>query len=89
MEYSPQNRKILEELERRKELKENPCDSCDGTGRSSSTTEGQILVCGHCLGQRILLTEDEYRLVKEMALTGSVRYDDDSILDLEEFEYEM
>ena len=79
--------KILEGLESRKEAKDNPCHSCDGTGRSSDSTAKQILACGHCLGQGILLREDEYRLLKEMSLTGSVLYDDDSILDQQDFEY--
>ncbi|MEQ1762005.1 MAG: hypothetical protein ABL984_02560 [Pyrinomonadaceae bacterium] len=65
MKYTPESRAILEELERRKATKDDPCDSCDGTGTSSNSTDGQPLACAHCLGQGVLLTAQEY-----LALTG-------------------
>lgn len=48
MEYSHENRKILEELESRKKIKDDPCDSCEGTGGYEN------LVCSDCLGQGVL-----------------------------------
>jgi hypothetical protein len=47
-------RKLLTDLQRRKDAKENPCDSCDGTGAYNAQ------VCMDCLGQGILLSNAEY-----------------------------
>jgi DnaJ-class molecular chaperone len=73
MNYSPETRKILEELERRKAVKEDPCDSCDGTGKYEDR------VCPDCLGQGVLLTREEYNTI--LLVSG---IDDDSILDATE-----
>lgn len=82
MKNPSENREILEELERRKNAKENPCDVCGGSGKSSLSTEKQTLVCGRCLGQGVILTDEEHRMLKEMALTN--HSDDNSILDATE-----
>lgn len=42
------DREFLEALERRKEAKECPCDSCYGTGRDEE------YACSDCLGQGVL-----------------------------------
>ena len=47
-------RDVLTEIDRRKEPKDDPCDSCDATGLVGEK------VCSDCLGQGILLTRDEY-----------------------------
>jgi len=47
-------RDLLTELQRRKDAKENPCDSCDGTGGYNAQ------VCMDCLGQGVLLSKTEY-----------------------------
>jgi DnaJ-class molecular chaperone len=60
-------REILEKIERRKEAKDDPCDSCDGTGSSSNDSRSQPLACGHCLGQGILLTAIEYQALMNVA----------------------
>src|SRR6188474_2211839 len=44
--FPPEEYKIIEELERRKEAKEGPCDHCDGTGGSSFSKEKEFLACG-------------------------------------------
>lgn len=82
MKNQSENRKILEELERRKNAKENPCDECGGSGYSSLSTDNQTLACGRCLGQGVLLTDEEHRFLKEQVLMGY--NDDDSILDANE-----
>ena len=66
-------RKILEEIQRRKDANEDTCDSCSGTGSIAPS-----MVCADCLGQGVLLTSDEYRALLEVA---GIRLDDDSILD--------
>jgi DnaJ-class molecular chaperone len=68
-------RKVLEELERRKAAKEDPCDSCDGAGGYDAR------VCTDCLGQGVLLSRSEYEAILKVA---GVSLDDDSILDAEE-----
>jgi len=65
-------REILEEIERRKYAKENPCDSCNGTGGDGSCA------CGDCLGQGILLSRVEYATILEVA--GYQEAADDLIL---------
>ena len=67
MNYSPETRSVLEELERRKEAKEDPCDSCDGSGAAGS--DYRPLVCVHCFGQGVLLSQPEYRILMEIAIT--------------------
>lgn len=67
-------RDILEDLQRRKDAKEDPCDDCDGTGLSQG-------VCLSCLGQGVLLTREEYDLL----LTYANRADDE-ILEQQIFE---
>jgi DnaJ-class molecular chaperone len=66
---------ILEELQRRKDAKEAPCDSCDGTGLYLDK------VCLDCLGQGILLTKLEYETLLTVA-----RRADDAILDQQVFD---
>lgn len=66
---------FLEELQRRKDAKEYPCDSCAGRGGY----EGKV--CLDCLGQGVLLTRDEYDMLLVIA-----RADDDHILDQQYFE---
>jgi hypothetical protein len=74
------NRQILEDLERRKAQKDNPCDSCDGTGLGESLST----ICSHCLGQGILLTSEEYHRLLEIAGFKPGDLDDDSILDADQ-----
>ena len=66
--FTPEARSILEELERRKEAKDDPCESCDGTGASNSSVNVP-LACPHCLGQGVLLSEEEHRVLTEVAYT--------------------
>jgi len=76
------DRDFLNELQRRKDNDESPCDSCDGKGGRADS------VCADCLGQGYLLTEDEYRTLLRMAgIPQGVPVDVDSILDQQEFEY--
>lgn len=70
-------RELLEEIQRRKDAKEDPCNSCDNTGREKDK------VCAHCLGQGILLTEAEYKGILEIAGYEPSDFDDDAILDQE------
>ena len=72
MEFSPEERLVFEGLERRKQNKDESCDSCDGSG----AVEG--FGCPDCLGQAILLTQDEYELLRRITQGG-----DDSILSAE------
>jgi DnaJ-class molecular chaperone len=71
------NRLILENLERRKELKDNPCDSCDGQGGEGGR------VCADCLGQGVLLSRAEYEVILEVAGFDIDDLDGDQILDAE------
>lgn len=66
-------REFLEELERRKAAKDDPCDSCYGTGG----VDGEV--CLHCLGQGVLLTGIEY--IELLKISGHLAGDD--ILDAE------
>lgn len=66
-------RELLEEIERRRAAKDDPCDSCNGTG---GPFDG---VCTDCLGQGILLTREEY--LELLRITGHIP--DDSVLDAE------
>ncbi|MEJ7623748.1 MAG: hypothetical protein WKF34_07125 [Pyrinomonadaceae bacterium] len=68
-------REILEDLQRRKDSRENPCHDCDGAGLYANH------VCVSCLGQGVLLTRLEY----ELLLTYANRADDE-ILDQQEFD---
>lgn len=77
---------ILEDLERRKRSKENPCDICNGSGIATYSTSEPKLACGLCLGQGIRLTDDERQLLMEQTLTGS-DYSDDEILNATELTY--
>lgn len=79
MNFSPKERRIFEELERRKVTKEDPCDSCDGTGGNDSR------VCPDCLGQGILLTRDQYQTI--LQVSGTPDPFDDSILDQRDLSY--
>lgn len=72
-------RDLLEEIQRRKDAKEDPCDSCSGTGRYGDK------VCVDCLGQGILLTESEYQGILSIAGFVPSDFDDDRILDQREF----
>jgi DnaJ-class molecular chaperone len=73
-------REVLEELQRRKDAKENPCDSCDGKGGADGK------VCADCLGQGVLLTREEYAVVLKIAGVTRADLDNDSILDQQVFE---
>lgn len=61
-------RKILADIEKRRDAKISLCESCDATGMYEGS------VCTDCLGQKILLTRDEYDCLLELS---------DSILDAE------
>ena len=65
-------RELLEELQRRKDAKEDICESCDATGMY----QGRL--CLDCLGQG-----NEYETL--LALANG---EDDAILDRQEFNYE-
>ena len=66
-------RDLLEELQRRKDQKIYPCESCDASGMYQGT------VCTDCLGQGTLLTRTEYD-----AILGIAYAEDDNIL-IDEF----
>ena len=68
-------RELLEELQRRKDAKEDPCLDCNGTGGF----EGQV--CLSCFGQGVLLTAEEYDWLLAVANRA-----DDAILDQQLFE---
>jgi DnaJ-class molecular chaperone len=63
---------LLSEIERRRSENDDPCDSCDATG----LYEGKV--CMDCLGQKVLLTGEEY---DALLLMGG--HNDDSILEAE------
>ena len=71
-------REILTEIQRRKDEKEDPCDSCNGSGTGEANK-----ICSDCLGQGILLTGDEYRAILEVAGIAPADLDNDSVLDAE------
>lgn len=75
MIIGPTARYVLEEIERRKLAKEDPCDSCGGLGGDADT------VCLDCLGQGVLLTREEYDTLLE--ITG---LEDAMVLDQQIFE---
>lgn len=75
-------RVILENLQRRKDGKINPCDNCEATGRVGEK------VCAACLGQGVLLSRLEYDYLLEIAGFAPAEYDDDSILGQQYFEYD-
>ena len=52
---------VLDEINRRREAGENPCPQCRGTGK----TGGDF--CMACLGQKIILTQDELDALWEFA----------------------
>ena len=70
-------RELLEELQRRKDAKEDLCESCNSTGMYDGR------VCHDCLGQGILLTGSEYKTLLAIA-----NGEDDAILDRQAFDYE-
>lgn len=78
----PSTRQILLELDRRKNQKINPCDSCDGKG----TSDG--IVCAHCLGQGVLLTTEEYETILIVSGWQGEGMMDDYILEKADFEYD-
>jgi hypothetical protein len=57
VELTKHDRVVFQGLEKRKLERESECDSCGGSG---CTEDGG---CGHCLGQGVLLTADEYALL--------------------------
>lgn len=65
-------REILTEIERRKDLKIDVCESCDGSGLWESK------ICIDCLGQGILLHRPEYDWL--LSLTNAK---DDDVLSAE------
>jgi len=48
------SRRMIEELQRRKDAQECPCETCHATGWYDGG------VCVDCLGQGVLLTREEY-----------------------------
>lgn len=54
-------REVLIEIERRKEANETPCGMCSGFG----VIRGHV--CHFCLGQRIELSENEYKTLIAVA----------------------
>lgn len=72
-------RVILENLQRRKDEKIGPCDSCEGRGLITSK------VCDQCLGQGVLLSHLEYHYLLQIAGYDPSEMDDDSILDQQLF----
>ena len=67
-------RPLLENLQRRKDEKESPCDDCNATARNGD------LVCSTCLGQTVLLTRLERDYLLEIAGCVPSEMDDDSFL---------
>lgn len=67
-------RRIFEGRERRKAEKEDPCDSCEGTGRDDNA------ICGHRLGQKVLLTAAEYEFLMTVANRADDRILDQKVL---------
>jgi len=55
-------REFLEELDRRKRAKEDPCHDCDATGGVDRK------VCVSCLGQGVLLSRKEYDTLLAIAV---------------------
>jgi hypothetical protein len=76
----PRIRKLLSEIERRKEAREDPCDSCDATGMDAG------FACSHCLGQKVLLTAEEFDAVLTLSGFNREGIEDDYILSEEYFE---
>lgn len=77
-------RRLFQAVEQRKTNKENPCESCDGTGRLNN---GHALACWDCLGQGILLSGEERKAI--MSIAGFEPEDldnDDSILLMDVFD---
>ena len=70
-----EDRRIFSVMEERKQRRdpEDTCDSCHGTGRVAANS-----ACADCLGQGVLLFQEEYDLI--LHLSG---WNDDSILDAE------
>ena len=70
------DRKVLRAIEQRKLEGEDLCQSCNGSGYSDVR-----IVCIDCLGQGVLLYEDEYRTLLEIA-----GHTNDDILEVEVIE---
>ena len=68
-----EERRLLAELVRRKATKEDPCESCDSSWRSS---DGHGLACWDCLGQGVLLSAEERQAI--MSIAGYVPGDLDN-----------
>lgn len=68
------DRHPVEDLERRKATKDDPCESC-----VRGLVDG--LLCSDCLGQGVVLTRDEYEWLRTVAARA-----DDEILNQQEFE---
>lgn len=67
---------LLAAIDHRRIENDDPCDSCDATGLA----DGEV--CGHCLGQKVLLTGEEF---ETLLLVGMRK--NDGILGEQEFEY--
>ena len=65
----------IQDLERRKAIKEDPCESCDSSGLIDR------VLCSDCLGQGVVLTSEEYEWLRTFAARA-----DDEILSQQEFE---
>lgn len=70
---------LLSEIEKRRDAGDDPCDSCNATGLWEDGA-----VCTHCLGQKVLLTGEEYNAI---LLMSGYHNEDDSILDRSDFDY--
>ena len=68
---------MLDEIECRKRVEEDPCGSCNGTGGIGDK------VCVDCLGQGLLLTRVEYYAILEAAGYSPDDFENDEILNLE------
>ena len=78
MNFSEEERFMLSEIERRRERREDPCESCDGSGRDSAAGIIGNRICSDCLGQGILLTGMEYEFMLFVVNSTS-----DDVLDAE------
>lgn len=75
MRFSLYMRDLLEELQRRKDAKEDPCESCHGTDLYLGR------VCTDCLGQGIRLTRKEYDTILAVARAVDDRILEQAFLD--------
>lgn len=58
----PRRASILAALEDRREAGDMPCDDCEATGLVDR------VLCSTCLGQKVLLSGEEYAWLMEVAM---------------------